>query len=153
MNKITPINYERALEIAEKAHAGQVDKAGEAYIEHCWRVSESVIEDYVSDASEEDLQIVALLHDVLEDSNITTQELFDAGVSHEQMEALCLLTHKPEEDYQEYIKRLSKNEIANIVKLADLQDNLDLTRLESISEKDIKRINKYLKAYHFLDRG
>lgn len=133
-----------AYKIAEKAHAGLVDKAGVDYIYHPVRVSKRFPEhDYES-------RIVALLHDVLEDSSMTAEDLANEGIPKHLVNAVVCLTRKPGEDYSDFILRCSSNKMAARVKLEDLNDNLDVTRLKVISEIDRKRLNKYLQAREFL---
>jgi len=134
---------ERAIEIAVEAHKGQIDKGGSPYILHPLRVMMSV-----------DLElekIVAVLHDVVEDSNWTFEDLLAEGFSIEVIEALQSVTKEsPDEDYDLFIQRAIHNPIGRKVKLADLRDNLDVTRLTELAEKDLQRINKYKKALKIL---
>ncbi|MDA9194953.1 GTP pyrophosphokinase [Burkholderiales bacterium] len=134
---------ERAIEIAVEAHKGQIDKGGSPYILHPLRVMMSV-----------DLElekIVAVLHDVVEDSNWTFEALLAEGFSIEVIEALQSVTKEsPDEDYDLFIQRAIHNPIGRKVKLADLRDNLDVTRLTELAEKDLQRINKYKKALKIL---
>lgn len=131
---------EKALEIAINAHKGQKDKAGMEYILHPIRVmlrGETEIE-----------KICGILHDVIEDSNLTFEDLRNEGFSEEVISVLKLLTKESEnEDYDKFIERVKQNPIAVKVKINDLLDNLDITRLKELNERDLKRLNKYLKAY------
>lgn len=129
-----------ALRIARTAHKGQRDKAGQPYINHPCRVSQSRW------CNETEEQVVALLHDVLEDSEITAEELIDNGIPERLVESVQCLTRQPNERYADFIERCCSDPIAARVKLADLEDNLDITRFEEISENDIFRLNKYLRA-------
>ncbi len=129
-----------SLDIAREAHRGQVDKAGQPYINHPCRVSLS----RWCEGLEE--RVVALLHDVLEDSEITAEELIDNGIPERLVESVQCLTRQPNERYADFIERCCSDPIAARVKLADLEDNLDITRFEEISENDIFRLNKYLRA-------
>lgn len=131
-----------AFEVAEKAHSGQKDKAGRAYIEHPKRVADKC------DTSEE--RIVALLHDTIEDSEITPEYLTDAGFPDEIVDAVLSVTKREGESYEDFIRRAGQNPIGRQVKLYDLEDNLDILRLESISERDIERLNKYMRAYRYI---
>ena len=133
-----------ALKIAEKAHEGQLDKAGEPYINHPIRVSNSFKPTQVVERT------VALLHDVLEDSDITVQDLRQAGIPNFIIECVECLTRKSNESYPQFIMRCSKHEITTAVKLADLEDNLDVKRLRELGQNDLIRINKYLEARRFL---
>lgn len=130
----------RALMIARTAHEGQRDKAGQPYINHPCRVSQS----RWCQGTEE--QVVALLHDVLEDSEITAHELIVYGIPKRLVESIQCLTRQPNERYSDFIDRCCSDPIAAKVKLADLEDNLDITRLEEVNENDIFRLNKYLRA-------
>lgn len=131
-----------ALSIAQKAHEGQKDKAGQPYLRHLMRVMERV-------RSEEE-KIVAVLHDLLEDTAYTAEELQAEGCSSHLIEAIRALTKQKGESYSDFVMRAAQNPLARSVKLADLEDNLDLRRLQQVEGKDLERINKYLKAYHFL---
>jgi len=134
---------ERAIEIAVEAHKGQVDKGGSPYILHPLRVMMSV-----NGGSE---KIVAVLHDVVEDSNWTFEALLAEGFSIEVIEALKSVTKNSDnEDYNSFIQRAIRNPIGHKVKIADLRDNLDVTRIPELGEKDLQRINKYKKALKIL---
>ncbi len=135
-------DLEKALSIALKAHCGQKDKNGFPYVFHPIRVMLS-LNDPVA-------QIVALLHDVAEDSDISVEYLQKAGFDAQIVEAVGCLTKGENEDYFDYIKRVKQNPLARTVKLADLQDNLNLNRLNVIDENDFKRFKKYLKAKEIL---
>lgn len=135
-------NYEFAFEIARRAHAAQKDKAGKAYIEHPITVASLVHSD--------EAKIAAILHDVAEDSDITVESL-RVLFGDEIGDALESLTHRKGENYEDYVKRVSKNEIATEVKIADLTHNLDLGRLPFVTEADIVRAEKYKKALRFLN--
>ena len=113
---------ERAKEICKTAHAGQVDKGGNAYYLHPFSVADM--------CETETEKIVALLHDVLEDTDTTADDLAAYGFSNEVIEALIALTHDSKEPYLEYIKRVKENPIATIVKINDLRHNSDLSRLK-----------------------
>lgn len=134
--------YELALKIATEAHKGQVDKAGIPYINHPLTVASLV------DTEEE--KIVALLHDTIEDTNITEQDLIDYGFPNEIVEAVKLLTHNKNVPYMDYVAKIKDNELARKVKIADLTHNSDLSRLKEITEKDKKRYEKYQKALLYL---
>ena len=131
---------ERAIEIAVEAHRGQVDKAGCEYVEHPLRVMAS------GRTLEE--KIVGVLHDVVEDSEWTFARLEAEGFSADVIDALrCVTKLSDSEPYDKFIARIKKNPLAVAVKLNDLADNMDIRRLPYISEKDVKRLKKYLKAY------
>lgn len=129
---------ERAILIATNAHSGQLDKAGKPYILHPLRVMMSV--------GTMDEKIVAVLHDVVEDTFMTIEDIRNTGFSTEVVSALDALTKKNKESYDKFIDRVLQNRIACIVKLADLKDNMDLSRLNEITEADQKRLEKYKKA-------
>lgn len=132
------MTIETALTIALKAHAGQVDKAGKPYILHPLRL--------MLRFSDEKRQTVALLHDVLEDSPTTPEDLKAAGMPEDVIDAVIALTKQPHERYEDFIQRVKQNDIARSVKLADLADNLDLTRLASPSDVKPERIARYIRA-------
>lgn len=131
-----------AHEIAKKAHAGQVDKAGMDYIKHPEAVASFVI------TNEE--KATAYLHDVLEDTEITATDLLNAGIPHNVVEAVQVLTKEKYAPYFEYLSRVKENSLARTVKLADLKHNSDRSRLARITDKDLKRLEKYRKAIQFL---
>ena len=142
MNKSEQSMFELALSIAKKAHEGQYDKAGVVYINHPLFVASLV------DTQEE--KAVALLHDVLEDSPYTAEELILAGLPETVVTAVQVLTKKKGQDYQQYLELVKSNPIARCVKLADLKHNSDLSRLATITEKDLERFEKYKKAIDYL---
>ncbi len=131
---------ERAIEIATEAHRGQLDKAGNEYIGHPLRVMA------MGQTMEE--KIVGVLHDVVEDSDWTFEQLAAEGFSPRIIEALrCVTKLSPDEPYDKFIARIKHNPLAVAVKLNDLTDNMDIRRLSYLSDKDVKRLKKYLKAY------
>ena len=131
----------KAMNIAYNAHMNQFDKAGVPYIYHPIHLAEQM--------DTETECIVALLHDVVEDTEVTLEQL-EKEFSKEVIEAIRLVTHDKDVKYKEYIKELSKNPIAKKVKIADLLHNSDETRLEKITIKDVVRREKYKKALEFL---
>ena len=133
---------ETSLQIALRAYAGKVDKAGREYILHPLRVMAKMRTELEMSA--------ALLHDVLEDSEITAKELLAAGIPAEVVEAVQYLTKNEDEDYMDFVARAGKNRIAAAVKLADIEDNIDVLRLSSLGEEDLARIRKYHAAWHLL---
>ena len=133
---------DKALRIACVAHAGQVDKGGAPYILHPLRLAMSF--------HDTRLQVVALLHDVVEDSNFTLKELCEAGFSDAIVLAVDALTRRKDEPYDDFIDRVARNNIAKQVKIKDLVDNMDATRLEDITKDDLNRLEKYRKAHDFL---
>ena len=137
------IILDRAKEIARTAHEGQVDKAGKPYIEHPMRVMN------MGKSMEE--KIAGVLHDVVEDSEWTFEMLEKEGIPKDVMDALrCVTKLSEDEDYDHFIARVKTNPLAVKVKLNDLKDNMDITRLEEVTEKDLARLNKYIRAYRQL---
>ena len=134
--------YQQALAIAEDAHKGQVDKAGVDYIQHPLFVA-SLVEGELA-------KTVALLHDVVEDSDWTLEDLRKEGLPEEVVQAVGIITKKRNENYEEYILRVKQNPLARQVKLADLKHNSDLSRLANVTDRDRKRVAKYQKAISFL---
>ena len=134
---------EKAYEIAKKVHLGQIDKAGEDYIKHPEKVASFVNSD--------EEKAVAYLHDVIEDTELTLEDLREYGFSEEVLKAVDVITKKKGQDYQTYLNSVKENKLARVVKLADLRHNSDLTRLINITEKDIERKEKYQKAIDFLN--
>lgn len=133
------MNLEKAIQIAVEAHAGTKDKGGKAYILHPISVMMRV--------ETEEEKIVAILHDVVEDTDWNFDELRKEGFSETVIEALETVTkYSEEEDYDDFIQRSLKNDIGRKVKIADLRENLDVTRIGELNEKDIERINKYKRA-------
>lgn len=131
---------ERAIQIATEAHKGQFDKAGREYIGHPIRVMEM--------GKTEDEKIVGVLHDMIEDTDWTFERLEAEGFSQEVINALrCVTKTSENENYDEFIDRVKKNPLAASVKINDLTDNMDIRRLPYLSDKDVKRLKKYLKAY------
>lgn len=133
----------KAMRIAYDAHAGQVDKTGLPYIYHPIHLAESM--------TDENSVITALLHDVIEDTNLTIDELAREGFHEDILTALTLLTHNPAEEYMDYISRISTCPLARKIKLADLRHNSDPTRLDSVDEKTARRFEKYARAIRLLE--
>ena len=133
---------DKAALICVSKHQGQRDKAGTSYFQHPMRVAMNC------DKDEE--KIVALLHDTIEDTDVTPEWLKQQGFSEEIVEAILSVTRNPGEDYQEFVARAKKNPIGRIVKIHDLEDNLNVIRLKEITPEMTDRINKYLKALDFL---
>lgn len=133
---------EKALVIATKAHEGQKDKAGVPYILHPIRVSNRCKTD--------EERIVAILHDTIEDTDVTPDYLLSEGFPKSIVKAVLSVTRNEGESYEDFVIRSKQNPIGRQVKIHDLEDNMDITRLHSLSEKDLERLNKYLKAYRVL---
>ena len=131
---------QRAIEIATQAHKGQFDKSGKDYIGHPLRVMEM--------GKTEEEKIVGVLHDVVEDTEWTFDALEAEGFSQEVIAALkCVTKLSENENYDDFIGRVRRNPLAVAVKINDLTDNMDIRRLPYLSDKDVKRLKKYLKAY------
>ena len=133
-----------AERIAREAHAGQTDKSGLPYIGHPAHVAAAV----ASESSE--VQCVAWLHDVIEDTPVTPEDLLAAGIPQVVVDAVLAMTHRADEGYFEYVARVKQNPLARIVKLADLAHNMDLTRLAEIRPRDLERQAKYQRAVEML---
>lgn len=134
---------ERAIAIAAQAHEGQIDKGGQPYILHPLRVMLRMH----SEAG----RIVAVLHDVVEDSNCSLDELRAEGFSEEVITALAAITRQAGEGRIEAAKRAARHPLARAVKLADNADNADLTRIPAPSEKDLARMDEYRKVRELLE--
>lgn len=133
----------KALKLCFDAHKDQVDKSGLPYVFHPFHLAEQM--------TDENCVIVALLHDVMEDTDYTLNDLRAMGFSEDVLGALLLMTHKDDTPYLDYVKKLRNNPIAKTVKLADLRHNSDLSRLETVTEKDVQRVEKYKKAIALLE--
>ena len=136
---------ERAIKLAVKAHKGQVDRFGQPYVLHPLRMMLMV-----QGNSE---KIVALLHDTVEKTTTTYDDLREKGFSGDVIEAVNSLTRRKGEDYDAYISRVSKNSIAVIVKIADLNDHLTESKKRYMVRKNLERIKKYKKAKQRLLKG
>lgn len=134
---------EKALEIATKAHEGQYDKSGVPYIEHPKHVAEGVHGDIA--------KATAYLHDVIEDTDVTVDDLRREGIPEEVIEAVVVMTHGKHESYFDYIRRLRKCPIAREVKIADLKHNSDTSRVKRPTPRDIARTAKYKRALRILN--
>ena len=134
---------ERAIKLAVKYHKGQYDKGGNPYIEHPLRVMEDV------ESIEE--KVLAILHDVLEDCDVSKDQLIKAGIPEYLVEKLAILCKGKNEKYFDYIDRIKADRLTINVKLSDLKDNMNLKRLKEVTEKDINRIEKYKKAKEILE--
>jgi (p)ppGpp synthase/HD superfamily hydrolase len=147
MNQPTSLSIllERAIAIAERQHACQVDKAGRPYIEHPKRVMHAM----TTDAE----RIVAILHDVVEDTDLTLDQLAAEGFPDYILDALDSVTRRPGETYEVFVARAAKNSIGRRVKYADLQDNANLSRIPAPTEADKARAAKYHRAMAQLDAG
>lgn len=138
----------KAIVYAYNAHQGQLDRCGIPYIFHPYHLAEQMTDELTACA--------ALLHDVIEDTSATIDDLRNEGFPEEVVEAVTLLTHDKNVEYMDYVARLSKNKIAKAVKLADLAHNSDLTRTPANSEpteKTAERMKKYAAAKALLENS
>jgi (p)ppGpp synthase/HD superfamily hydrolase len=133
---------EKAIEIAVRAHAGQKGKDGSPYILHPLRV--------MTRARTDEERMAAVLHDVVEDSEVTLEDLRGAGFPEEVLTVVRLLTHEEGVSYEDYVERLKPHPMARRIKLADLEDNSDIRRLSRIEERDLERLRKYHRAWQIL---
>ena len=138
-------NTKKALKLCFAAHKEQKDKSGLPYVFHPFHLAEQM--------EDEDSTVVALLHDVAEDTDVSLEDIAGMGFSQKVMEALALLTHDEAVPYMEYVKAIGKNPVARKVKLADLRHNSDLNRLDAgqINEKALARVKKYAEAIKLLE--
>lgn len=131
-----------ALQIAYKAHEGQLDKSGLPYIFHPYHVAEQMTDEITA--------CIALLHDVIEDTPMTIEELAAYGFPEEVIEGVRLMTHAEGVDYFDYVLKIKENPYATAVKLADLAHNSDTSRMDTVTEHDMERLEKYKKARELL---
>lgn len=134
--------YLKALDLASWKHRDQRDKAGKPYFGHIARVSNA--------CKTSPAKVVALLHDVIEDTDVTLEKMEELGFSEYIIKAVLCLTHEEGESYENFIKRAAKNPIAREVKIADLEDNMDVRRLNEVTIEDFERMDKYLSAWKYL---
>lgn len=133
----------KALKLCFEAHKDQKDKSGMPYVFHPFHLAEQM--------QTEETTIVALLHDVVEDTDYTIEDLIKKEFGKAVTDAVALLTHDDDTNYMDYVRAIKENPIAKAVKLADLKHNSDLTRLDVIDEKALSRREKYLKAIAILE--
>ncbi len=138
----TPLT-KKAMKLCFEAHKDQKDRTGLPYVFHPFHLAEQMKDEYSAAA--------ALLHDVVEDTDTTFEDLQKEGIPEKVIEALRLLTHSPEVPYMEYVAKTASDPIAAAVKLADLNHNSDMSRLDNITDKDIQRHKKYLDAVSLLN--
>jgi (p)ppGpp synthase/HD superfamily hydrolase len=136
---------EKAIAIAAEAHRGQRDRSGQPYILHPLRVMGRV--------QTEAEKVVAVLHDVVEDTDWTLEKLRAAGFPEEMVQAVDNLTKREGEAYEAAVERAARSPLSRAVKLADLEDNMDVRRLGAIGEKDAERLARYLRAWKRLTAG
>lgn len=139
----TPLT-KKALRLCFDAHRDQVDKTGLPYVFHPFHLAEQMKDEYST--------VCALLHDVVEDTDYTLDDLRGMGFPAEVVDALALLTHDPAVPYMDYIKVIATNPIARKVKMADLRHNSDLSRMDEVDEWAAARTAKYKKALRYLRR-
>ncbi|MEM1446234.1 MAG: HD domain-containing protein [Planctomycetota bacterium] len=146
------MNLDRALAIATQAHAGQTQRNGDPYILHPMRVMLSLSQGPAAPAGEtlEKLRIVAILHDVVEDTPWTLDMLREEGFGDDVIAGIDSVTKRDGEDYEAFVERSAADAFGRIVKLADLEDNLDIRRLPKWKNKEATRAEKYLKAWRRL---
>ncbi len=132
-----------ALKLCFEAHKEQTDKSGIPYVFHPFHLAEQM--------KTEETTVVALLHDLVEDTEYTIEDLMNMGFDQSITDAIALMTHADDVDYMEYVRKIKENPIAKEVKLADLKHNSDLTRLDTVDENALKRREKYLKATALLE--
>lgn len=148
---------DKCYQIMRRAHYGQKDKAGADYIYHPMTVADNVYRYFMNYLSEDEYIIsicCAYLHDVLEDCEYYTQEkLLKEGVPFEIVSRVQILTRGKGESYMNFIRRCNDDKITRIVKMSDLYHNMDLTRLDKITDEDLQRVKKYHKAYKYLSNG
>jgi (p)ppGpp synthase/HD superfamily hydrolase len=130
---------EDAIVLAVQAHQGQRDKAEAPYILHPLRVMLRMRSDVE--------RMIAVLHDVVEDTPYTLLDLQQAGYPEQVLEALDCLTRRENETYEEFIERVKANPLARKVKIADLEDNMDIRRISDLQEKDVERLKRYRRAW------
>lgn len=129
------------LVITTNGHAGQFDKGGNPYVLHPLKVM------HYTKSNDEEIQCMALGHDVIEDTKVTYKDLRDAGISERVISAIRALTKQPGQTLEEYKEGVFANRDAMIVKAADLRHNSDIRRLKGVTEKDVARIAKYMQFY------
>ncbi len=132
----------KALSLCFEAHKNQLDKSGMPYVFHPFHLAEQM--------ETEETVVVALLHDLVEDTDYTIDDLKAMGFPKNVTDAIALMTHDADTEYMDYVARIKTNPIAKAVKLADLRHNSDTTRLDKVTEKDLKRVEKYTAAIKFL---
>ena len=133
----------KAMKLCYEAHKDQVDKSGLPYVFHPAHVAEQM--------TDEATTVVALLHDVVEDTDYTLEDLAAEGFGKEILEAVALMTHEDDMPYLDYVAKLKDNPIARAVKLADLAHNSDLSRIGEVDDETKQRLEKYKKAIAFLN--
>lgn len=136
---------DKAIVLATNKFAGKFDKGGTPYILHCLHVMRKVSH------LGEDAMVVAVLHDIIEDTDVTLKDLV-VDFPEKIVSTIVTLTHLPDESYENYIERIALNDLARMIKLEDLKHNSDITRMKGITKKDFDRLNKYHKSYQYLKK-
>lgn len=139
----TPLT-KKALRLCYHAHKEQLDKSGMPYVFHPFHLAEQMVDEVTT--------IVALLHDVVEDTPCTLTDLAQMGFPEEALEAISLMTHDDAVPYMDYVAKIRENPIARAVKLADLRHNSDLTRLDRVDALALARVEKYAAAIRLLEK-
>lgn len=134
----------KALRLCFEAHKEQVDKSGMPYVFHPFHLAEQM--------ETEETTVVALLHDLVEDTDYTIEDLTAMGFGRNITDAIALMTHTDDVEYMDYVRAIKDNPIAKAVKLADLKHNSDLSRLDTIDEKACKRKERYQEAIELLTK-
>ena len=146
--------FNKCYDFAKSAHIGQLDKAGKDYFLHPCNVSDIFEKKFKHLLNDEELFIgicVSLLHDVLEDSEFTQKDMLEFGIPFEIVSRCEIITRGTDETYMNFVRRCGDEKIVRYVKMADLLHNMDLTRIEKITDTDLQRIKKYHKAYKYLE--
>jgi (p)ppGpp synthase/HD superfamily hydrolase len=154
--------YEDAIELVRERFDGKFDKGGHAYVGHLFRIAGTISTKIIDDLLLRDEQsdgtpfyskarIVALLHDILEDTDTTVDELRELEFDEDIIQSVIAITRRKDEtSYYDYIERVKKDDLARCVKIFDLEDNMDIKRLTSLEDKDLKRISKYWHCWRYL---
>lgn len=133
----------KAMKLCFEAHKDQVDKSGMPYVFHPFHLAEQM--------TDEATTVTALLHDVVEDTDYTLNDLRAMGFPAGAVDAIAMMTHDPEVPYLDYVAKIKTNPVARAVKLADLRHNSDLSRLDTVDEKALERVEKYRRAIRLLE--
>lgn len=133
----------KAIKLMFDKQKNEIDKGGMPYVFHPFHLAEQM--------ETEDEVVVALLHDIVEDTDVNIEKLAKMGFTKKEIDAISIMTHNKNDSYEEYIKKISTNKIATKVKIADLKHNLDITRLNEIKTKDLEKIEKYKKSLNYLE--
>jgi len=138
------MNLATAIALASEKHRDQTDKAGKPYILHPMRMMMRLR------TTDEELQSIAIMHDLVEDTDVTIPDLIKMGFSERVVMGVAGLTRDADESYEDFVRRCAMNDDSRLVKIEDLRDNSDITRLKGIGKKDIERMEKYHRAFLYL---